>query len=85
MINILKAFFKSGLGSIGNIIFGIISTKIFALYTGTEGLGILSILRQFRQTGYSISSISGDAAIVQGVARFNNKKRIEYIQSIFLL
>ena len=85
MLKILKAFFKTGLGSIGTIFFGIISTKIFAVFIGADGIGLLSILRQFRQTGFSLAGMSGEAALVQGIASNNDNKKKEFIKSIFLL
>lgn len=85
MLNIIKAFIKTGLGSVGTIFFGIMSTKIFALTLGTDGIGLLSILRQFRQTGFSLAGMSGESALVQGISSNHDVKRIEYIKSIFLL
>jgi enterobacterial common antigen flippase len=85
LLKILKAFLKTGLGSFGTVFFGIISTKIFAVYLGTDGVGFLSTLRQIRNTGFSLAGMSGEAALVQGIASNNKQKKEIFIKTIFIL
>lgn len=68
MKEIIIAAIKSMSGSGGSILFGIITTKVFAVSLGPVGIGIYSLLKNFFRIGTLISTFSGQTALVQGVA-----------------
>ncbi len=85
MLNLIIAAIKTGLGTVGMLVTGIITTKILALVTGPAGIGLWSLLRQAQQMGASVATLSGATALVQGISSRDGRKRDVYIQTVALL
>ncbi len=85
MRRLLKAVLKTGSGTAGLLVFGIVATKIMALVLGPAGIGILSLLRQIRQMALTLGTISGSTALVQGIASRHGSNRDAYIQTVFCI
>lgn len=75
----LAAIIRVGLGTFLSLLLGVVSIKILALFTGTIGVGVYSILRQLQQTGSIIGSLGGQTALIQGLASRNEKTRAPFI------
>ena len=55
-----------------------------AVMLGPQGVGLLSMLRQIRQTALSFGTINGQTALVQGIASHkDDKDKVAYISSVF--
>lgn len=85
MLKLIKATLKAGSGTIAILLFGIISTKIMALVLGTSGIGLLSLLRQTRQTALTLATVNGRTALVQGIASRKSGARNIYLSTTFLI
>lgn len=83
MKRLLKAAFKTGSGTVGRLFFGILGTKIMAVVLGPEGVGLLSLLRQTRQMALTLATVSGNTALVQGIASRKANERNAYIRTVF--
>jgi len=84
MLSLIKAALKTGLGSMGSILFGVIAMKIFAIFLGPSGVGLFSILRQTTQTGLVAATIGGQTAFVQGIASRKSDKQ-HYINCVCVI
>ena len=82
MRELLRAVFKTGTGSAASLVLGMIAMKIMAVVTGPGGVGLFSLLRQTQQTALSVANLSGQMAIVQGVASREGKARTEYLTTV---
>jgi PST family polysaccharide transporter len=82
---VIVALTKAGVGSIAGLALMMVSGKIIALIAGPVGIGLLSLLRQIRQTSYSLSTISGQTALVQGAARRRHEERIRYLATVLII
>ena len=85
MIKLLKAAVKTGSGTVGRLFFGILGTKIMAVVLGPAGIGLLSLLRQTRQTALTMATVSGNVALVQGIASRGITERNAYIRTVFCI
>ncbi|NUM43754.1 MAG: oligosaccharide flippase family protein [Anaerolineales bacterium] len=85
MVEILSAFLKTGLGTVLNLLMGILSTKIFAVYLGPDGVGLFSLLRQTRDTFLSVTTFNGGTALIQGLAQRDETKKKQYGFVVFLI
>ncbi len=85
MREILIAFFKTGSGSFLSLLFGILTTKIFAINIGPSGIGLYSVLRQIRDTLLTITTFQGSTALVQGIASREDKDRDIYVFTVALI
>jgi O-antigen/teichoic acid export membrane protein len=83
MKEIIKALFKTGTGSITNLVFNTIALKILAVTLGPYGVGLFSILRQVKQTALSVATMNGRTALVQGASSKKEQTRQDYIQTVF--
>lgn len=83
MYNLLKAIFKTGSGSIINIILGMISTKIMAIFLGPNGLGLISLIRQTLSTVTIAGTMGGQTALVQGLASKEGNEKDNYLLTVF--
>ncbi|MEC4727737.1 hypothetical protein HWQ46_19510 [Shewanella sp. D64] len=63
-----KAFSKTASGSLLSMIFGALLVKILAVFSGTQGVGIFSLFRDFTKTLSLIFSLNANIAIVQGLS-----------------
>ena len=85
MLSLIKAALKTGLGSMGSILFGVIAMKIFAIFLGPNGVGLFSILRQTTQTGLVAATIGGQTAFVQGIASRQPEQQHHYIRCVCVI
>jgi len=87
MREILIALFKTSSGSVFTLLFGVITSKIIAVNLGPTGVGLLSILRQTRDTLLMLTSFNGGTAIVQGIAsrRENDRYTYSFVVSVIIL
>jgi O-antigen/teichoic acid export membrane protein len=83
MREILLAIIKTGSGSIGRLLFGIVTTKIIAVVLGPSGLGLLSLLRQTVELSNSLGTLGGSNALVQGLASRTGQLRDKYFVTTF--
>jgi O-antigen/teichoic acid export membrane protein len=84
MGEILLAIFKTGSGTLLNLILGIFTTKLLAINLGPAGIGLFSLLRQTRDVLITITTLNGSAAFVQGLASRQGKDREDFNGVVFL-
>ncbi len=60
------------------LIIGAAITKVIATTVGPTGIGYFSLFRQLQQTFVSLSTFSGDTAIVQGISSRENLTKSDY-------
>jgi O-antigen/teichoic acid export membrane protein len=82
MRDILLAVLKTSSGSFFSLLFGIIKTKIIALFLGPSGIGLYSLLRQTLQTTITLTTFSGGTALVQGLSSKTGKAREGYLITV---
>lgn len=85
MIEIIMAALKTGSGSFLNLLFGVITSKIFAVNLGPAGVGLFSVLRQTRDTLLMLTSFNGNSAIVQGLASREDSTRNLYTSVVSII
>lgn len=85
MLDLIKAALKTGSGTISTLLFGILSTKVMAVMLGPSGIGLLSLLRQVRQTAVAVATVSGNTALVQGISVREATERKHYIKTVLFL
>ena len=94
-MNFIKTSFLSGLSTGISLLARLISTKIVAVYLGTNGMFLLGQLKDFLRLGNTISSFGIENGIVKYVAEFEEQKenlsniigtsfRINIISAIFV-
>lgn len=83
MREIIKAIFKTGSGSVINIILGVISTKILAITLGSSGMGLYSMINQTLLTATTAGTLGGQTALVQGLASKEGEERNNYLVTVF--
>lgn len=83
MREIIKAIFKTGSGSVINIILGVISTKILAVVLGSSGVGLYSLINQTLTTATTAGTMGGSAALVQGLASKKGAEKDKYLTTVF--
>ncbi|MFC4769939.1 hypothetical protein [Effusibacillus consociatus] len=82
MSNLLKAFLKTGGGSVAAILFGVIATKVIAVVSGPAGVGLFSLLRQTQQTLVGLATMQGNTALVQGLSTREDSSQTRYIVTV---
>jgi O-antigen/teichoic acid export membrane protein len=85
MGEILAAFLKTGSGTFFNLLFGMLTNKLFAVSLGPEGIGLFSLLRQTRDLFVTISTLNGSAAFVQGLSSRKDIERENYHAVVFVI
>jgi O-antigen/teichoic acid export membrane protein len=83
MRNLLKAIFKTGSGSIINIILGVISSKVLAVVLGSSGVGLYSLINQTLATAATAGTMGGQTALVQGLASKQGAEKDKYLITVF--
>lgn len=83
MREIIKAILKTGSSSLISIIFGVISTKVLAVVTGTSGIGLYSLINQTITTATNIGTVGGSTAFVQGLASKQGSEKDDYLVTVF--
>lgn len=83
MREIIKAIFKTGSGSIINIILGVISSKILAVVLGSSGVGLYSLINQTLATAATAGTMGGQTALVQGLASKQGAEKDNYLITVF--
>ena len=73
-MNFIKTSFLSGLSTGISLLARLISTKIVAVYLGTNGMFLLGQLKDFLRLGNTISSFGIENGIVKYVAEFEEQK-----------
>ena len=73
-MNFIKTSFLSGLSTGISLLARLISTKIVAVYLGTNGMFLLGQLKDFLRLGNTISSFGIENGIVKYVAEFEKQK-----------
>lgn len=84
MRSLIKGVLKTGSGAMANLLIGVISVKIMAVMLGPSGTGLFSLIRQTVLT-FSTLGLSGQTALVQGVASKEGIGRDSYIRTTFWL
>ena len=86
MRELIRAVFKTGIGSSASMILSALSSKIMAVVSGPFGIGLYSLIQQLTQT-VSASSLAGGGKTVmaQGIACREGKDRDDFIQTAFWL
>ncbi|MEM7416426.1 MAG: hypothetical protein AAF389_13060 [Gemmatimonadota bacterium] len=77
-----RALISTVLGSAALMAFTMLSGKIVAVVAGPAGIGLLSLLRQFRQSSFALSTMSGQTALVQGTASREGEVRADYTATV---
>ena len=85
MKELLKAILKTGSGTIGTVLFGILTTKIIAVFTGPSGIGLFSLLRQTQQTLTGLATMQGNTALVQGLSSRDESVKSAYAGTVAVL
>jgi PST family polysaccharide transporter len=62
---------------------GAAATKVIAVVLGPAGIGLFSLLRQTQQTAVAVGSISGQTALVQGLASREGEQRGDFLVTAF--
>ncbi|QIB91984.1 oligosaccharide flippase family protein [Methanosarcina mazei] len=83
MRNLLRAIFKTGSGSIINIILGVISSKVIAVVLGSSGVGLYSLINQTLTTATTAGTMGGQTALVQGLASKQGAEKDKYLTTVF--
>lgn len=83
MRDLLKAIFKTGSGSIINIILGVISSKVLAVTLGSSGIGLYSLINQTISTATTAGTMGGQTALVQGIASKQGAEKDKYLITVF--
>ena len=83
MRDILKAALKTMSGSMGFLLFGMLTVKIMAVVLGPNGVGLYSLLRQTLEFSKNLGTFGGEAALVQGLASRTEKVRDRYLVTTF--
>ena len=73
-MNFIKTSFLSGLSTGISLLARLVSTKIIAVYLGTNGMFLLGQLKDFLRLGNTISSFGIENGIVKYVAEFEEQK-----------
>jgi O-antigen/teichoic acid export membrane protein len=79
MRELVKAVLKTGSGSGGSLLLGVITMKVMPVVLGPSGVGLYSPLRQTMTSTISLGNLGGAAALVQGLASFNGQARDTYL------
>lgn len=85
MKELLKALLKTGGGTIGTVLFGVLTTKIIAVFTGPSGMGLFSLLRQTQQALTGLATMQGNTALVQGLSRREESVKNTYAGTVAVL
>src|SRR3712207_2281125 len=83
MRELVKAFLKTGSGSVGFLLFGVLTTKIMAVILGPTGVGLYSLLRQLLDVSKQAGTLGGEIALVQGLASRKEMERDNYLVTTF--
>lgn len=85
MFEIIKAALQTGTAAIIAVLSTMVTNKILAVFLGTSGMGLFSVLNQLRMTTISLAGLGGGTALVQGIAAKENNDRNRYIITVFWL
>jgi O-antigen/teichoic acid export membrane protein len=83
MGELLRAALKTGGGSVGFLLLGMLATKIMAVVLGPSGVGLYSLLRQTVDLCKGIGTVGGEAALVQGLASRKGEEQDSYLVTTF--
>src|SRR3954454_4308119 len=83
MREILKAVLKTGSGTVGFLLFGVLATKIMAVILGPSGIGLYSLLRQTVEFSKGLGTLGGETALVQGLASRKGETQDNYLVTAF--
>jgi len=73
-MNFIKTSFLSGLSTVISLLARLISTKIVAVYLGTNGMFLMGQLKDFLRLGNTIGSFGIENGIVKYVSEYENEK-----------
>ena len=73
-MNFIKTSFLSGLSTAISLLARLISTKIVAVYLGTNGMFLMGQLKDFLRLGNTIGSFGIENGIVKYVSEYDNDK-----------
>jgi len=76
-----RSILKSSAGSLSSLLLGALAVKVVAVILGPGGVGLFSLLRQLQQTFTSLSTLSGDTALVQGLCARQGLERTQFLFS----
>ena len=84
MRELLRAVFKTGIGSSASMVLSAVSSKLMAAVSGPFGIGLYSLIQQLTQT-VSASGLAGGGRTVmaQGIASREGKDRDSFILAAF--
>ena len=83
MRDLLRAALKTGVGSFVSLLLGAVATKVMAVVLGPGGIGLFSLLRQTQQTAVAVGSVSGQTALVQGLASRDGEQQGNFLVTVF--
>lgn len=83
MREIFKAALKTGIGSMGFLLLGMLAMKIMAVVVGPSGVGLYSLLRQTMDFSNNLGTLGGGTALVQGLASRKGQARDDYLVTTF--
>jgi O-antigen/teichoic acid export membrane protein len=83
MRELMKAVLKTGSGSGGSLLLGVITMKVMAVVLGPSGVGLYSLLRQTMLSTMSLGTLGGAVALVQGLASRKGQVRDVYLVTTF--
>lgn len=83
MKELTTAFLKTGVASIMSTIFGLVSTKIFAVTLGPSGIGLYSLLKQILFFAMTLGTLGGQTALIQGLSSKTGGDKSVYMRSVF--
>ena len=73
-MNFIKTSFLSGLSTAISLLARLVSTKIVAVYLGTNGMFLMGQLKDFLRLGNTIGSFGIENGIVKYVSEYENEK-----------
>ncbi len=73
-MNFIKTSFLSGLSTVISLLARLISTKIVAVYLGTNGMFLMGQIKDFLRLGNTIGSFGIENGIVKYVSEYENEK-----------
>ena len=73
-MNFIKTSFLSGISTAISLLARLISTKIVAVYLGTNGMFLMGQLKDFLRLGNTIGSFGIENGIVKYVSEYENDK-----------
>lgn len=79
MRKLARALLTTSSSSAAAILLSVVTTKVVAILLGPTGVGLLSLLRQARQTAVTVGSFNAAPGIARGIAARNPEDRRSFV------